>query len=161
MSNLNTRLRMLRKECGLSQQEIANRLSLTKSSVNMYERGEREPGIDVIELLADFFKVDVDFLIGKSEIRRKNHIEFTPDDENPWELELLTAFAALDIDQQIKVVRQVNALAADSNHEFKLTPEGSIMIGKLTGKEVDLIVKYREKEELQAAVDKLLDVKDI
>ena len=77
MAGFNIRLRFLRQEMRLSQQELADRLSalaespkgFSKSSINMYERGEREPSLDVLETIADFFNVDVDYLIGKSDVR--------------------------------------------------------------------------------------------
>lgn len=149
------RIRDARRKAGISQERLAEMLDTTKQAVYKYESGiVANIPVEKVENMARILSVSPAYLMGWEEERVE-----CPDEENPWELELLTAFAALDIDQQIKVVRQVNALAADSNHEFKLTPEGSIMIGKLTGKEVDLIIKYREKEHLQAAIDKLLDVK--
>ena len=33
----------------------------------MYERGEREPGLEMLELIADMFNVDMDYLLGKSD----------------------------------------------------------------------------------------------
>ncbi len=55
-------LRLLRVEKGLSQQELANALKISKSSVNMYERGERQPNFETLELIADYFNVDIDYL---------------------------------------------------------------------------------------------------
>ena len=70
MSKFHLRLRELRHSRELSQQELANHLQISKSSVNMYERGEREPGLDTLETIADFFNVDIDYLTGKtSEIK--------------------------------------------------------------------------------------------
>ena len=43
MAKFNERLKLLRRESGLSQQDFAKQLGTSKSSVNMYERGEREP----------------------------------------------------------------------------------------------------------------------
>ena len=40
----------------------------------MYERGEREPGLDMLEAIADTFNVDLDYLSGKSDIPRKSFI---------------------------------------------------------------------------------------
>ena len=37
----------------------------------MYERGEREPGLETLEAIADYFNVDMDYLLGKSEHRSK------------------------------------------------------------------------------------------
>lgn len=71
MPKFNEQLKMLRREAGISQQEFANRIGISKSSVNMYERGEREPGFETLETIADYFHVDMDFLLGKSEHRNK------------------------------------------------------------------------------------------
>lgn len=71
MSKFSNRLKALRAESGLSQAEFAKSVGCTKSSINMYERGEREPGLEKLEAFADFFKVDMDFLLGKSECRNK------------------------------------------------------------------------------------------
>lgn len=77
MPNFNKQLKMLRQESGLSQQEFAKRIGMSKSSVNMYERGEREPGIETLECIADYFNVDMDFLLGKSDIRKKRTVPKT------------------------------------------------------------------------------------
>ena len=72
MPKFSERLRQLRTECGISQQALANSLGdISKSSINMYERGEREPGLEMLEAIADFFNVDMDFLLGKSNIPNK------------------------------------------------------------------------------------------
>ena len=44
MSKFHLRIRELRISRKLSQQELADILKISKSSINMYERGEREPG---------------------------------------------------------------------------------------------------------------------
>lgn len=37
----------------------------------MYERGEREPGLEMLEAFADFFNVDLDYIIGKTDVPNK------------------------------------------------------------------------------------------
>lgn len=64
MNKFSERFKELRQSRKLSQQELANKLNTSKSSVNMYERGEREPGIETLETIADFFNVDMDYLVG-------------------------------------------------------------------------------------------------
>lgn len=71
MAKFSDRLKALRSESGLSQSEFAKLVGCTKSSINMYERGEREPGLEKLEAFADYFNVDMDFLLGKSEHRNK------------------------------------------------------------------------------------------
>ncbi len=66
MSKFHLRFRELRNSRKMSQQELADSLGISKSSVNMYERGEREPGLDTLEAIADYFNVDMDYLMGKT-----------------------------------------------------------------------------------------------
>lgn len=65
MSKFADNLKMLRKSKKLSQQELAEILHISKSSVNMYERGEREPNSEMLIKIADLFEVSIDFLIGR------------------------------------------------------------------------------------------------
>ena len=65
MPSFNSILRELRTKAGLSQQQLADKIGISKSSINMYERGEREPGIETLEAFADFFNVDMNYLLGK------------------------------------------------------------------------------------------------
>lgn len=68
MPRFSERLKELRVSHGLSQQEFANQLGcVSKSSINMYERGEREPSFETLEAIADYFNVDMDYLLGKSD----------------------------------------------------------------------------------------------
>jgi repressor LexA len=73
MPKFNERLKLLRQETGLSQQDFAKQVGLSKSSVNMYERGEREPGLETLEAIADYFNVDMDYLLGNPNIEAKPH----------------------------------------------------------------------------------------
>lgn len=61
------RLKELRKKKGISQLRLATELNTTQNTISRYETGEREPGIDELIKIADFFNVSVDFLIGRTE----------------------------------------------------------------------------------------------
>ena len=74
MAKFNERLRDLRIKKGISQQALGNALGISKSSINMYERGEREPGIETLNLFAGFFGVDMNYLTGAE--RRQNMAEY-------------------------------------------------------------------------------------
>jgi repressor LexA len=73
MPKFSERLKLLRTNAGLSQMDFAKQIKLSKSSVNMYERGEREPGLETLERIADYFNVDMDYLLGKSDVVNKSH----------------------------------------------------------------------------------------
>ena len=59
-------IRVLRKQRGLSQVELARELGYSRSTISMYESGARKPTSDCYKELADFFGVDVDYLMGRS-----------------------------------------------------------------------------------------------
>lgn len=60
-------LRSLRRKARLTQAELADALGLSRSSISMYERGEREPDFETIELIADYFNVSMGYLVGWEE----------------------------------------------------------------------------------------------
>ena len=66
MAQFDRILKLLRTEKKMSQQELADALGISKSSINMYERGERQPNFEVLETIADFFNVDIDYLLGRT-----------------------------------------------------------------------------------------------
>ena len=79
MATFAERLRSLRQEKGWSQQRLADNLKLSKSSVNMYERGEREPGFETMEAIADLFNVDMNYLYGRTDVKIADPIVWDTD----------------------------------------------------------------------------------
>lgn len=65
----------LREESGLTQDEIAKKLGISKSTIGMWEIGKRLPSAELYEQIADFFNVDIDYLYGRSDIRQKMHYD--------------------------------------------------------------------------------------
>ena len=66
------RLKELRKKKGFSQLRLATDLNTTQNTISRYETGEREPGIDDLIKIADYFNVSVDYLIGRTENPKMN-----------------------------------------------------------------------------------------
>ncbi len=58
-----TRIRELRLEKGLTIKVLATELNIKESTLSKYERGEREPSIEALVLLSEFFDVSVDYLV--------------------------------------------------------------------------------------------------
>ena len=58
------RIRKLRKEAGLTQKELAERIWLSKTVVSNYELGTRKPSIDIVVKFANYFHVSTDYLLG-------------------------------------------------------------------------------------------------
>jgi transcriptional regulator with XRE-family HTH domain len=64
------RLKLLRNEYDLTQQELADKLDTSKSNISFYENCEREPGFTVILKLSEIFNENVGFIMGESDERR-------------------------------------------------------------------------------------------
>ena len=61
----------------MPQAELAKKLGISKSSVSMYECGNREPEFDLLEKMADLLQVDMNVLLGRGEPLVNNDPELT------------------------------------------------------------------------------------
>lgn len=59
-----SRLKELRENKGLNQSELADLLHISSSAIGMYETDKRDPSDDLKILIANFFGVSVDYLMG-------------------------------------------------------------------------------------------------
>lgn len=71
MSSFSMVLKQLRELEGLTQEELAKKLSISRSRLASYEQSQREPDLELLEIIADFFNVDLDFLLGRSSTTTK------------------------------------------------------------------------------------------
>ena len=74
MANFGSILKNLRTSRGITQGELATRLDVSRSTVGMYETGGREPDFETMEAIADIFNVDMDYLMGRTQVERKHPI---------------------------------------------------------------------------------------
>lgn len=71
-------IRELRELKGYTQQDLANKLNVSRSKVAMWETNKRDPGTDDLRELADIFDVTIDYLLGKStdpKLSRKDELD--------------------------------------------------------------------------------------
>ena len=69
MATFATRLAQLRQEKKMSQQDLADRLKISRSAVGMYEQGRRGPDFDILDDVAELFDVDFNYMLGKTDVR--------------------------------------------------------------------------------------------
>ncbi len=62
----NERLKYQRESYGYTQKQMAELIGITPRSYQRYEAGEREPNINTLVQMADFFKISLDDLIGRN-----------------------------------------------------------------------------------------------
>lgn len=106
---LKQRLKELRKRENITQVQFANIFDISAGTIAMWETGKREPDIDTLIKIADYFNVSVDFLLGKSENKKQ------PADENISELDkkLINLLLDLSPDEVQRVRDFVQGLKAN------------------------------------------------
>jgi transcriptional regulator len=111
-SNFGERLREIRLQKNMTQEQIAKKLNLAVSTIGMYERGAREPSFETLENIADFFNIDMDWLLGKSNIQNKYQYEknITSNKQNKLSEDELISYFRIDTsdltDDEITEVRE-------------------------------------------------------
>lgn len=60
-------LRKLRKERGLTQIALQMKTGIEQALISKYENGERVPPTETLLILADFYGVSVDYLLGRTD----------------------------------------------------------------------------------------------
>lgn len=66
MVTFGERLRLLRKENNLTQEQLASYFGMKKSRISQYELDKRQADDDFKKQLADFFNVSLDYLLGRT-----------------------------------------------------------------------------------------------
>ena len=63
MYMFNDKIRYLRKHQELTQAEVADGINILQSTYSNYEQGTREPNLETLKKLANFFDVSIDYLL--------------------------------------------------------------------------------------------------
>ena len=127
------RIKRLRKERGLSQDQLAKILGVSRSTVGMYETGKREPDFESCEAIADFFNVDMDYLIGRSPVQRKSVVfkEIPPGFEPIPKMQRVPLVGQIACGQPITAEENLEGYIeapAEKQIDFALTCRGDSMI---------------------------------
>ena len=93
------RLEELRKKMGLSQEDLAKKINMTQQRISAYEKGKREPDLETLKMLANFFGVTTDFLLGKDDIEQEFKFAYHKEGEGLSDDEIKEA---LELYKQIK-----------------------------------------------------------
>ena len=64
-------LKKIRKQKHLNQQKIAMDLNISREVISYYENGKRNPDIQMLKTLSQYFNVSIDFLINGEEFKKK------------------------------------------------------------------------------------------
>lgn len=139
-----SRIKELRSSIGLSQDELASKIKVSRGNVGDWERGKAKPGADALISLSSFFKVSIDWLLtGKEYSTTQNARKYVYDNSSP---ELTPS--------DIEIVLKIKNLSEKDRGKV----EGYIdaMLGGTTGANNDTTLsnsKYGGREEAATRQD--------
>ena len=67
LDSLGYRIKHLRERNNISQKDFANKIGVSNTVLSRYESGDRKPDYDTLQLIADFFEVSTDYLLGRTD----------------------------------------------------------------------------------------------
>lgn len=123
------RILLLRKTNNLSQTMLGNAIGLSKQTINDIEKGRSKTTLDRAKLLADYFNVSLDYLIGKTD--NPNAMIYDKINKHMLtkeEIELLKDFRLLDKYEQNVIIGKIsemiyNKSVEESNLEVECSEE--------------------------------------
>ena len=122
MGNFQNIFRKLRTSSNLTQSAIAAKIGISRSTIGMYETGAREPDFETLEKIADYFNVDIDFLLG-----RTNQTTMLPETIGKYSKthELDVIYEQLSDHNQRKVLTYSKNLLSTQQMEAALLPNAA------------------------------------
>lgn len=113
---LSNNIKQLRKKNNIKQEDICNYFNVARGTVSMWETGKREPDVSTLKLLAKYFNVTVDYLIGneykitevqpQQTAQQKNCIEMIMQ-LNQGQLDRVEAYLTAQIDAIVEIKKEI------------------------------------------------------
>ena len=111
MEKFHEKLKVLRKEKGLTQQEIADLVHVNRVTYTNWEKGNREPNLEKLSMLACIFDVSIDFLLSENlEVSKERYLKLKEERKNLFlerlkELRLQHGFSQEELAEKIGIKR--------------------------------------------------------
>lgn len=132
------RINLLRKKMGLSQEELANKIGVSRQAVSKWESGQSMPDLDKIIALSELFGVSTDYILKGTEDVSKDERSLT--DENAKKIMISGAiiFALLTL----MIAFSLNRFRDD---EIFMLSIGGGVVGYFAGYILSLIYSKKNK----------------
>lgn len=75
-----TRLRELRRNMKLQQDQVAKLIGVTKNAISTYENNARQPSLEILLRFANLYRVSTDYLLGRSDANTIDLSNLTAED---------------------------------------------------------------------------------
>ena len=155
------RLKELRTSKNMTQGELSKALNISQSAIAMYESGRREPKIEILEIFADYFNVDMNYITGKSNLTTKIESPTPPPNAIPmdtytYKIPLLGRVAAgepIYTDEHIESYEYIDSRYKDDGNEyFALRIDGQSMEPTIMDGDIVIVRQQSFAENGQIAI---------
>ena len=136
-------LKSLRERNNLSQIELSKRIGLSNVTLSQYEKGVRKPDIQTLTLIAQFFNVSTDYLLG-NETPPKFKPQLTDKDKKDIAKQVEDMLDGLDADNPISFQRDGNEIDDDTRELLRQSLQNALEFARLKAKEKFTPKKYRK-----------------
>ncbi|WP_120184072.1 helix-turn-helix domain-containing protein, partial [Listeria monocytogenes] len=121
-------LMKLRKANNLTQEELAKKLGVARTTYSSYEQNRRMPDIDVQNKIADLFEVSLDYLHGRTD--KKNYWELTGKDERSIQRDLQKMIDDLSNSDAFAYSKEDGEMDENTKKLLIMSLENSLRIAK-------------------------------
>lgn len=142
-------LKRLREAKGLFQKDVASAIGVDRTTYVKYERGDSEPSFQILEKLADFFNVSVDYLLG-----RDNASSLPKSSNGVWIPVLGRVAAGIPIEaiEDIDDYEEISSDMAKTGEFFALKIQGDSMEPKISTGDVVIVRQQSDCDSGDIAV---------
>lgn len=136
-------LKSLRERNNLSQIELSKKIGLSNVTLSQYEKGVRKPDIQTLALIAQFFNVSTDYLLG-NETPPKFKPQLTDKDKKDIAKQVEDMLDGLDADNPISFQLDGNEIDDDTRELLRQSLQNALEFARLKAKEKFTPKKYRK-----------------
>lgn len=137
------KIRQLRKDNKITQTELGKILNVEKSTISMYENNNTQPPSQTLALIAKYFNVTTDYLLG-NETPPKFKPQLTDKDKKDIAKQVEDMLDGLDADNPISFQLDGNEIDDDTRELLRQSLQNALEFARLKAKEKFTPKKYRK-----------------
>lgn len=111
------RIKTLRQEHGKTQRDVCDAIHIEQVTLSQYENGKRIPKLDILILLAQYYGVTLDYLVGISELNKKTPYPSSALTLTNEEKIMIDSFQKLDLDNKYIIIGKTKELLKEQLYD--------------------------------------------
>lgn len=127
-----------------TQDEVAKSIGISRARYSHYENERTEPDIELIQRIAEYYKVTTDYLLGRSE---NKYWELNEKDEKDIQKKLEEIIEDMSKADALSFSKGSEPMSEETRQLLILSLENSLRLGKEMAKKKFTPKKYRNEEE--------------